>query len=153
MEPLPALEERIRARIPLTRHLGFSLERHTPGELILHAPLEPNINDKGTFFAGSQAALLALAGWALTTLEADRVAAGADVVAVESSLKHQAPAPFDARLTATAGNEALDHFRQRLHDKGRGKLPLAVTLNAPDGEVVTTYEGLYMARSMEKTGA
>lgn len=149
MEPLPALEERIRAHIPLTRHLGFHLERHIPGELILHAPLEPNINDKGTFFAGSQAALLALAGWALTTLEAERVVTPADVVAVESSLKHRAPAPFDARLTATAEAEALERFRQRLADRGRGKLALAVELTGPDGEVVTTYEGLYMARYME----
>ncbi len=150
MEPLPALEERIRAHIPLTRHLGFHLEHHSPGELILRAPLKPNSNDKGTFFAGSQAALLALAGWALTTLEAERVLAPADVVAVESSLKHHAPAPFDARLTATAEADVLTHFRQRLQDKGRGKLALAVTLTGPDGEAATTFEGVYMARYMEE---
>lgn len=151
MDPLPALEERIRAHIPLTRHLGFSLEHHRPGQLILRAPLEPNSNDKGTFFAGSQAALLALAGWALTTLEAERVVVAADVVAVESGLKHHAPAPFDARLTVTAEEDALEHFRQRLHDRGRGKLPLSVVLAGPAGEVATTYEGVYMARFMEDT--
>lgn len=149
MDPLSDLEERIRTHIPLTRHLDFRLDRHEPGELDLSAPLEPNINDKGTFFAGSQAALLALAGWALTTLEAERTVARADVVAVESSLRHKAPAPFDARLEARASDEALRDFHARLARRGRAKLALEVTLLSPDGGQATTYSGLFMARQLE----
>jgi thioesterase domain-containing protein len=147
---LRALEERVRAHIPLAAHLGFRLERHQPGELILHAPLEPNINDKGTFFAGSQAALLALAGWALTTLEAEGILDHADVVAVECSLKHLAPARFDARLEARATGAALERFHERLARRGRGKLELQVELLGPAGEQATTYQGLYMARQLEE---
>lgn len=149
MDALRALEERVRAHIPLVEHLAFRLEYHEPGTLILHAPLEPNINDKGTFFAGSQAALLALAGWALTTLEAERTVARADVVAVESSLKHLIPAPFDARLEAHATQSARERFHERLARRGRGKLELSVELLGPAGERATTYQGLYMARQLE----
>lgn len=150
MEELAALEARIRAHIPLAEHLAFRLDRHDPGALLLHAPLEPNVNDKGTFFAGSQAALLALAGWALTTLEAEQRVARADVMAVESSLQHLAPARFDARLQARATPAALERFRDRLGRRGRGKLELQVELLGPAGERATTYQGLYMARQLDE---
>lgn len=151
MDALQALEARIREHIPLTRHLAFRLERHEPGRLELAASLAPNINDKGTFFAGSQAALLALAGWTLTTLEGERLAGPVDVVAVESSLKHRAPAPFDATLVATAEADALARLQRRLETKGRGTLALDVALTGPEGQIATTYQGLYMARCLEDT--
>ena len=100
MSDLDALADRVRAAIPLTTHLDFRFTAFDGERLTLTAPLAPNHNDKGTFFAGSQAALLTLAGWACTTLMADSVAANAavgegeasvDVVAVESSLQFRAP--------------------------------------------------------------
>lgn len=151
MKVLSQLEQRIRDNIPLTGHLGFCLEQWQPGRLLLTAPLSINRNDKGTFFAGSQAALLALAGWALTTLEAEADGEHMDVVAVESSLRHLAPATFDARLEATATAEDLARLRQRLATRGRGKLPLEVALRGPENQLATTYQGLFMARRLERT--
>ncbi|WP_299126110.1 YiiD C-terminal domain-containing protein, partial [uncultured Alcanivorax sp.] len=68
MMDLATLAEQVRDAIPLTRHLDFQLETFDGQSLTLTAPLAPNHNDKGTFFAGSQSALLTLAGWSLTTL-------------------------------------------------------------------------------------
>lgn len=150
MKVLDALQDRIQRHIPLAGHLAFRLRDWSPGRLEVTAPLDVNINDKGTFFAGSQAALLALSGWALTTLEAEADGASMDVVAVESSLCHRAPAPFDARLIARAEDQDLTPFRQRLRARGRAKLPLTVVLEGPEGQVATTYEGLFMARRLEE---
>lgn len=151
MDELKALEQRVRQQIPVTHHLGFTLDHHDSGEMTMRAPLAMNSNDKGTFFAGSQAALLALAGWALTTLEAEQVTAPVDVLAAESSLKHREPAAFDVRLTARADPEALERFRGRLAERGRASLTVTVELAGPDGELATTYEGVYVARSKEAT--
>ncbi len=67
----------MRAAIPLTAHLDFQFTDFNGEQLTPTAPLGPNHNDKGTFFAGSQATLLTLAGWACTTLMAAAAAAKA----------------------------------------------------------------------------
>ena len=49
--------------IPLTRAMGLRVESLGEGGIRMNAPLEPNVNDKGTAFGGSLAAILTLAGW------------------------------------------------------------------------------------------
>jgi len=156
MSDLDALADRVRAAIPLTTHLDFRFTAFDGERLTLTAPLAPNHNDKGTFFAGSQAALLTLAGWACTTLMADSVAANAavgegaasvDVVAVESSLQFRAPLHGDIEIRARADDGESGRFHQRL--KRRGKASLAILARATDaqGVVVSEYQGLYLARN------
>lgn len=156
MIDLDALADRVRAAIPLTTHLDFRFTAFDGERLTLTAPLAPNHNDKGTFFAGSQAALLTLAGWACTTLMADSVAANAavgegaasvDVVAVESSLQFRAPLHGDIEIRARAEDGESGRFHQRL--KRRGKASLAILARATDaqGVVVSEYQGLYLARN------
>ena len=53
MSDLDALADRVRAAIPLTTHLDFRFTAFDGERLTLTAPLAPNHNDKGTFFAGS----------------------------------------------------------------------------------------------------
>lgn len=154
MIDLDALAARVRAAIPLTPHLDFRFTAFDGERLTLTAPLAPNHNDKGTFFAGSQAALLTLAGWACTTLMADAVVgkgvaaeASVDVVAVESSLQFRAPLHGDITIRARARDGESGRFHQRL--KRRGKATLAILAQATDaqGLLVCEYQGLYLART------
>lgn len=151
MTDLTALTERICDRIPLTRQLGFTLAEHRPGQLRMTAPLAPHINDKGTFFAGSQSALLTLAGWSLTTLEAEAVNSdlGNNVVAVESSLRYLAPLAADAVITARASDDALTLFRERYARKGKAVLLLTVTLCDPHGKLASEFDAVYLARRVD----
>lgn len=151
MIDLEALADRVRAAIPLTTHLDFRFTGFDGERLTLTAPLAPNHNDKGTFFAGSQAALLTLAGWACTTLVADSAVghdeAAVDVVAVESSLRFRAPLASAIHVVASADEGQTGRFHQRL--KRRGKATLAVSARAADadGVVVCEYQGVYLARA------
>lgn len=151
MTDLNALAARVRAAIPLTTHLDFQFTAFNGEQLTLTAPLEPNHNDKGTFFAGSQAALLTLAGWACTTLVADSAVgdgeASVDVVAVESSLQFRAPLVGSIHVVARADEGQTGRFHQRL--KRRGKATLSVLAQATDanGLLVCEYQGLYLART------
>tara|TARA_R100001143_G_scaffold12779_1_gene14009 strand:- start:417 stop:887 length:471 start_codon:yes stop_codon:yes gene_type:complete len=151
MIDLDALADRVRAAIPLTTHLDFRFTAFDGERLTLTAPLAPNHNDKGTFFAGSQAALLTLAGWACTTLMADSAVgegeASVDVVAVESSLQFRAPLHGDIEIRAWADDGESGRFHQRL--KRRGKASLGILAQATDaqGVVVCEYQGLYLART------
>jgi len=146
MDDLQQLVARVNEHIPLTRHLQFRLERFENDQLTLTAPLAPNINDKGTMFAGSQAALMALAGWCLTTLQAEQILPKADVLAMQNSLRYQRPVTGDVCIVVTSLDESLDRFRQKLTRGERAVLQIeASALNADRG-IASQYQAEYLAR-------
>ncbi|MFP1683290.1 YiiD C-terminal domain-containing protein [Alloalcanivorax sp. C16-1] len=153
MTELDALAERVRAAIPLTRHLAFRFTGFDGATLTLTAPLAPNHNDKGTFFAGSQVALLTLAGWACTTLLAEALIAETadieglvDVVAVEGNQNYRLPLDDDLTLTATVTDNDRRRFRERLARRGKATLTVDARATNPAGDTVCEYQGLYLAR-------
>ena len=147
MMDLDALAERVRDAIPLTRHLDFTFAGFDGLSLVVTAPLGPNHNDKGTFFAGSQSALLTLAGLGLTTLLAQQSGHPADVVAVETSLEYKLPLDGDLQITASISEEDRERFAQRLSRRGKATLRIHAKGTDVDGKVVCLYQGLYLART------
>jgi thioesterase domain-containing protein len=146
MMDLAALAEQVRDAIPLTLHLDFQLTSFDGQTLTVTAPLALNHNDKGTFFAGSQSALLTLSGWALTTLLARQAGANADVVAVKTDLEYLLPLHSDIHITATVSNEARSQFEQRLERRGKATLRILAHGTSANGARVCEYQGLYLAR-------
>ncbi|HCE39931.1 MAG: hypothetical protein CL543_10050 [Alcanivorax sp.] len=150
---LEALAERVRAAIPLTRHLAFRYTGFDGDSVTLTAPLAPNHNDKGTFFAGSQVALLTLAGWSCTTLIAEAVIAGTDqpgravdVVAVDGGQQYRLPLEADITVTASPAPDQRDRFAERLSRRGKATLKVHARATNPAGDTVCEYQGLYLAR-------
>lgn len=143
---LDTLATRVRAAIPLTRHLAFEYLDFDGQRLTLKAPLEPNHNDKNTFFAGSQAALATLAGWSLTTLLADHAGHHCDVVAVDSQLRYTRPLAGALHLHAHGDDDTLAHFASRLARKGRARLNVVVRGDDHQGHTVCEYRGQFLAR-------
>ncbi|MCC1496344.1 YiiD C-terminal domain-containing protein [Alcanivorax sp. 1008] len=148
MPDLLQLAARVREHIPLTRYMDFRLQEFAADQLILCAPLAPNINDKGTMFAGSQAALMALAGWCLTTLQAEMQLPDADVLAMQNSLRYQRPVTGELTIVVTSSAESLAHFRQRLARGERGVLEVVAEGLNVDGSVASVYQAQYMARGL-----
>jgi thioesterase domain-containing protein len=148
MPDLARLASRVRDSIPLTRHLDFSLRDYRPGRLQLAAPLEANINDKGTMFAGSQAALMALAGWCLTTLEAEQRVPRADVLAISNSLRYLRPVTGPVLIEVRCPEQSLVRFCQRLDRGERAVLSIEAEARNTDGEVASRYQAEYLARAV-----
>lgn len=153
MTELEHLAERVRDAIPLTRHLAFRFAGFDGATLTLTAPLAPNHNDKGTFFAGSQVALLTLAGWACTTLLAEALVAETvdiqgpvDVVAVEGNQNYRLPLNDDLTVLATVTDDDRRRFRERLARRGKATLTVRARALNPSGDTVCEFEGLYLAR-------
>lgn len=146
MNELDQLARQVRDAIPLTGHLSFDYQDFDGELLTVTAPLAPNHNDKGTFFAGSQAALVTLAGWSLTTLLANRAGLPSDVVAVKSELRYTLPLHGDLRLQARADDDQRQRFNERLRHKGRAALTVTVRGLNPAGDVVCEFQGVYLAR-------
>jgi thioesterase domain-containing protein len=95
-----ALQQYLHERIPLSRAMGVSAVSATPREVVLQAPLEPNINHRETVFGGSAAAVATLAAWSLlrVRLVADR--REGRIVVRRSTMEFERP--IAAAFTATS---------------------------------------------------
>jgi thioesterase domain-containing protein len=138
---LADLQVYLSARIAPARALGLSVEAADP--VIIAAPLEPNLNDKGTAFAGSLFSVAALAGWmhvmrwcSLRSLDVEVALQGASV---------QFVAPARGAFRASAGEPSVaqrDKLELLLARRGRGRIELPVEVNC-EAKQVMKLTGVY----------
>jgi thioesterase domain-containing protein len=130
--------------IPLTAAMQIDEIDYTGNQLSLSAPLEPNLNDKGTGFAGSIASIATLSGWCLLTLWLKERGIDADVMIAKSEQRYLAPVTDRLQATATLPDDQIvEQFWQRFQEKQRARLPISVALG--NGTVVFELQGDYAA--------
>ena len=136
-----SLQAYLTARIAPARALGVRVESVDP--VTLSAPLDANLNDKGTGFAGSLFSVAALAGWALVTRWCAVEPIEAEVVLQSSRVRFLAPARGEFRAIA---HELPEKQRQKLARmlarSGRGRAEVAVDVKC-DEAVVMSFTGVY----------
>lgn len=143
LQEAQALIAQIRGDIPLTSAMQVQATAYDGHSLTLRVPLYANINDKGTAFAGSIAALANLAGWALLMLWVEERFGSCQVAIYHSDLRYQKPLKADFTACAKLPDaDALAMFSAKIEEKGRAKLTLAVELTGDDG-VAVTMQGAY----------
>lgn len=115
--------------IPLTAAMQIDEVDYTGNQLVLSAPLEPNLNDKGTGFAGSIASIATLSGWCLLTLWLRERDIEADVMIAKSEQRYLAPVTDRLKATATLPEDhEVERFWKRFQEKQRARLPISVAL-------------------------
>ncbi|HXB18942.1 MAG TPA: YiiD C-terminal domain-containing protein [Steroidobacteraceae bacterium] len=138
---LESLQAFLTARIAPARALGVTVAATEP--VTISAPLEGNLNDKGTGFAGSLFSVAALAGWALVTRWCAVEPIEAEVVLQSSRVRFLAPARGEFRAIA---HELPEKQRQKLARmlarSGRGRAEVAIDVKC-DEAVVMSFNGVY----------
>jgi thioesterase domain-containing protein len=138
---LESLQAFLTARIAPARALGVTVAATEP--VTISAPLEGNLNDKGTGFAGSLFSVAALAGWALVTRWCATEPIDAEVVLQSSRVRFLAPARGEFRAIAP---ELPEKQRQKLTRmlarSGRGRAEVAIDVKC-DEAVVMSFTGVY----------
>ncbi|WBA79621.1 YiiD C-terminal domain-containing protein [Endozoicomonas sp. GU-1] len=144
----PELITWIKDNIPLLKTMEVSFDQFKNGELVISCPLAPNINDKGTAFGGSIAALATICGWLFTTLHARTHVKDCAAVIADSQLTYHAPGKghISAHCSAVVPNKFFD----RLNEHRNAKLELTVELYSTEKEEqsstnIATYKGIYVA--------
>ena len=142
---LRALRAKLRRDMPITKALGLRVVGHESGGLVLSSPLEPNINHKGTAFAGSLNAAATLAGWGTIWLALREHGLRSHVVIQDSTVHYLRPVTgdFTARCTPPSGH-AVERLVKAVAGKGRGRIELDVTIADPSGDAVR-FHGRYVA--------
>ncbi len=141
---LQELQETLAREIPITKHLGITVESYDYEGLTLKAPLRQNINHKAIAFAGSLNALLTLAGWGLLWLVLKERNMAAQIVIQESASSYLRPVTKDflARCHRPDPTQIL-RFETILRKKGKARLELAAEIC--EGEVIAvSFKGRYV---------
>jgi thioesterase domain-containing protein len=102
--------------------LGIEVARYEVGEIELRAPLYPNLNDKGTAFAGSISSILSLAGWGVITLLLKTTGIDADVMVVKSETDFSSPVTSELRATARLSTSTVEQMLNDLKNKRRSRV-------------------------------
>ena len=146
LSPLRMLEAELLAMPPVAA-LGLRIVEATGDRLRLHAPLAPNINDKGCVFGGSLGSLMTLAGWGLIVLRLAEAGLDADVFVADSEIRYRAPLYADIETTAElAEGESWEDFLSTLRSRGRARLSVRAVVWLPEGGVATESLSRYAAK-------
>ena len=146
MNATAEFERGLLADIPLARAMQLSLQSHADDELVLAAPLAPNVNDKGCAFGGSLCSLLTLAGWGLIVLHLRARASDCEVYVQDSQMRYLAPVWQDfAAHARLAEGESWQAFDAALAARGRARLRVLCRVPLADGNDACTLEARFVA--------
>lgn len=140
-----ALQAYLHTHIPLAAAMAVTVGEATPDKIVLHAPLAPNINHRGTAFGGSIATLATLAGWSLLRVRLDGYEPLPHLVIQRSNIDYLRP--IDGEFSAQVSYpESADWpaFLHHLAHKGRARLPLTIEVHAA-AQTAARMEGLFVA--------
>lgn len=142
---LRALRAKLRRDMPITKALGLRVVGNEGGGLVLSSPLEPNINHKGTAFAGSLNAAATLAGWGTIWLALREHGIRSHVVIQDSTVHYFRPVTgdFTARCKPPSAH-AVERLVKSVAKKGRGRIELDVTVADASGDAVR-FQGRFVA--------
>ncbi len=144
-----ALERYFHEHIPLSRSLGIRVSEATHERVVLGAPLEPNLNHRGTFFGGSAAAVCTLAAWGLAHSRCQEEGLVAHIVIQRSRMEYLEPAAGSVDVVSLAPAEAAwSRFADAVRRKGKGRIRLEAEMRA-EGRVVGRFEGSFVALEVE----
>jgi thioesterase domain-containing protein len=137
----------IRDEIPLARAMDLELLAHDDDRLVLHAPLAPNVNDKGCAFGGSLVSLMTLAGWGLVELALRRRNQDCDVFVGESTVRYLQPVwtDFQAEARLAPGADWAAFF-DTLQARGKARIEVACQVPGADGKPAATLAARFVAK-------
>lgn len=130
------LQQTIHDTIPLSRHMGFTINALSDQHIQVTAPLSNNVNIHGTAFAGSIYSIATLTAWALAYYTLQSINSDANLVLGEGHIKYKAPIKGDLNCQTILSDIDRTEFLQRLEEKGRSRLILSVDING-----AATWEG------------
>ncbi|QDQ28556.1 thioesterase [Chitinimonas arctica] len=134
--------------IPLARAMQVAFRSLPDGRVSLDAPLAPNVNDKGTGFGGSIAALATLAGWVETQRQLDLAGleSAVEIVVQRGETTYLLPVSGAFSATARCPDESeRERFLRIFRRKGTARLAVTVELCC-EARVVARFSGEYVAR-------
>ncbi len=131
--------------IPITSHLGATVESYDGEKVVISAPLKQNLNHRNTAFGGSISALGILAGWTLLYLRLKENDIKNRLVVQKSSFDFLNPVDSDFKAICTLPKpEYWKKFLRTLKKYGRARITVHSTIEDSSG-TGGNHDGVYVA--------
>jgi thioesterase domain-containing protein len=131
------------AHLPIAQFMQMEVDAYTGDELVLSAPLEPNINDKQTAFGGSLYNLAVMSCWGMLYLQTQEKGIACNQVVSKGGIRYLAP--VTGKLTCVCkkpSDETLADFFAQFEKKGRARIALESSIEC-NGVTAVVFEGEY----------
>ncbi len=123
------LENYLHEHIPLSAAMQVSVVDVSAEQVVIAAPLAPNINHQDTVFGGSASAVAILAAWSMLHTKLTAAGMSARLVIQRNSMSYEQPIAGDFTAVAAApSSEAWDAFVRMFERKGRARIAMSSTL-------------------------
>lgn len=130
-----AFLRRVRNDIPLSAALQLRVTAWNGQTLSLQLPLDPNINDKGTAFAGSITAAGSLCGWVALSLWAEAQGLACQIAIFDAHFSFRRPIQADFQVcTSLPDAEVMSALKASLEASGKARLPLRISMGVAASE-------------------
>lgn len=127
------LKNLILDKIPVLSGFLFEVESHSARKVIVSAKLKDHLNHKDTAFGGSLYQLGLLAGYALfLNLLLQEQESIENLVIAHGEIDYLAAAQKDLTAVCEVTPDQINDFRDKLKNKSRGSLILAVHISCDD---------------------
>jgi thioesterase domain-containing protein len=140
------LEHYLHAHIPLTRAMQLTVREISAEQVVISAPLAPNVNHQGTMFGGSASTLAIVAAWSLLHTRLRAAGLTPRLVIQRNTMDYEAP--IDGECVATAVLDAQadwEAFVRTLQQRGRARIAVNARL-VSGGRRVGQLAGNFVAR-------
>lgn len=140
-----ALTKFVQTHLPIAQQMGIEVEQYNGQELILTAPLGPNINDKGTAFGGSIYCVAVFSCWGMVYLKAqEHGLTDPNIVVASGDIKYLKPVDGAIRARCKLESDTtFDDFWQYYDDKGKAKIELTSQVISESGDILGEFSGKY----------
>ncbi|MCG3667579.1 thioesterase domain-containing protein [Aliarcobacter butzleri] len=141
------LENKLHNEIPLTKFMDLKITKYDEKELITIAPLNKNINDKGTAFGGSLATLTIISGWSICWLISKELEINSENIVVIKN-EHSYRKPVKKELichTKRPTKDEIENLKNKLLLKKSASIKISSQI-IEDGEICVDFTGYYVIK-------
>lgn len=141
------LEKKLHTQIPLTRLMNLKVENYDDEKLITTAPLDININDKGTAFGGSLATMTIISAWSICWLITKELGFDSNnIVVIKNEHSYKKPVTKDIVChTLKPSLEELNTLKEKLILKKSASIKIK-SMIIEDGDICVDFDGYYVIK-------
>lgn len=141
------LEKKLHDEIPLTKVMNIKIKSYDEKELISTAPLEININDKGTAFGGSLSTITIISSWSLCWLISKELGFDSkNIVVIKNENSYKKPVTKDIICyTQKPSKEEISILKEKLESKKSASIKIN-SMIIENNEICVEFKGYYVIK-------
>ena len=141
------LQKKLHNEIPLTKFMNIKIETYNEKELITTAPLDININDKGTAFGGSLSTMTIISSWSLCWLISKELGFNSkNIVVIKNENSYKKPVTKDiVCYTQKPSQQEIATLKEKLQTKKSASIKIN-SIIIENNETCVEFQGYYVIK-------